>query len=83
MRVLLNTLSVTIPRLAFVEEKILKYLRPPKYNPQFVALARSFYESRSTIQVIGRTCSEPRTGKVEKTAFSTVRVVLVSTRLLE
>ena len=35
-------------------------------NPQFVALARSFYESKSTIQVIERTCSKPRTGECKE-----------------
>ena len=39
---------------------------------------RGFRRTISTIQVIGRTCSEPRTGKVEKSIFSTVQVVLVS-----
>ena len=42
-----------------------------------------FYEARSTSQVIGRECSEPGTGKVEKSIFPTVRVVPVSTGLLE
>ena len=64
-------------------DEVIYVLRPLKRDPQFEALVRSFYESRSTSQVIVRACSELWTEKVEKSIFPTIRVVLVGTRLLE